>query len=397
MKVFTYTGKNKDGEIVHGEIEAENEMAAGRVLTSRDIFPISVVSDVSKGFSFLNRISLKEKVIIMRQLATMINAGLPISQSLKTLEMQTKKAGTKRVLASAVSDIEGGSQLSVAFSKFPEVFSQLDITLIASGETSGSLDKALLRMADQLEKAQSLIRKIRGAMVYPAFILVVVIAVVILMILFVMPQMDGLYQSFGAKLPFLTRMFIGMGKGLTKFGPLILLLLLGICTLVVYFVRKPAGKRVWDNVKLHLYGINILLIKLYMARFARTLSGLVSSGVPLLDSLAIVSRAIGNVVYADLVMEAAEKVKSGIALSEALKENPLIPPVVPQMISVGEKTGELDQMLQNLADYYEEEVDTAVKSISTLIEPIIIVVLGGTIALILLAIMMPIYQIGKIV
>lgn len=397
MKVFTYTGKDKNGEVIHGEIEAENEMAAGRILTSRDITPIHITADTEAKFSIFNRISLKEKVIIIRQLATMINAGLPIAQALKTLEMQTQKAAVKKVLASAVSDIEGGAQLSVAFARFPEVFSQLDLTLIASGETSGSLDKALLRMADQLEKQQSLLRKVRGALVYPSFILVVVIAVIIVMIVYVMPQMDSLYQSFGAKLPLLTRVFISMGKGMALYGPFILLFFLGLGIYIWFALKRPVGRRLGDKLKLHIYGINILLTKLYMARFSRTLSGLVASGVPLLDSLQIVSKAIGNTVYQDIIQESAEKVKAGVPLSDTLKENQLIPPVVPQMISVGEKTGELDGMLNNLADYYEDEVDVAVKAISNLIEPIIIVVLGGTVAVIMGAIMLPIYQIGRIV
>ncbi len=397
MNLYSYVGKDKDGEVVNGEIEAENEMAAGRVLSSREITPISVSSNRENGFSLLNRVSLKEKVIIMRQLATMINAGLPISQALKTLDMQTTKPSIKKVLQSTISDIEGGSPLSIAFAHFPEVFTQIDLTLIASGETSGSLDKALLRMADQLEKQQSLIRKIRGALVYPAFILGVVVVVVIVMIVYVMPQMDTLYQSFDAKLPLLTRIFISAGNGMSTFGPLVLLALVGISAYFIFAIRRPFGRKVWDNLKLKMPIINTLLIKLYMARFARTLSGLVSSGVPLLDSLSVVSKAIGNIVFQDMIMESSEKVKSGIALSEALKEYPLIPPVVSQMISVGEKTGELDGMLSNLADYYEEEVDVAVKSISNLIEPLVIVVLGGTVAVILIAIMMPIYQIGQIV
>lgn len=397
MKLFNYVGKDKNGEVAQGEIEAESEMAAARVLASRDIAPISITSEAQKGFSLFNRISLGDKVVLMRQLATMINAGLPISQSLKTLELQSKKDSIKRVLNSAIADIEGGSQLSAAFAKFPEVFSALDLTLIASGETSGSLDKALLRMAEQLDKQQALIRKVRGAMIYPAFIIVVVIVVVIVMITYVMPQMDSLYQSFNAQLPFLTRMFIAAGKFMGKFGIFVLLALAGVGVYIRYAIKTPGGRRVWDNLKLHLYGLNILLIKLYMARFARTLSGLVASGVPLLDSLAIVAKAIGNVVYYDLILESAEKVKSGIALSETLKDNPLFPPIVAQMISVGEKTGELDGMLTNLADYFEDEVDVAVKSISNLIEPIIIVVLGLTVGLILVAIMMPIYQIGRVI
>lgn len=397
MRIFNYTGKDKDGELIHGEIEAENEMAASRVLTSRDVTPITISGEAPTSFNLLNRISLKEKVLIIRQLATMINAGLPIAQALKTLETQNSKASIKKLLTQTNSDIEGGSQLSVAFSRFPEVFSQLDITLIASGETSGSLDKALLRMADQLEKQQSLLRKVRGALVYPSFILVVVIVVVIIMIVYVMPQMDGLYQSFGAKLPPLTRFFVASGKIIGKLGPVIILGVAGLSAYIYAAIKRPTGRKIWDNLKLHLYAIDTLLVKMYMARFSRTLSGLVSSGVPLLDSLNIVSKAVGNVVYQEIIMEAAEKVKSGIALSEALKERPEFPAVVPQMVAVGEKTGELDNMLSNLANYYEEEVDVAVKSISGLIEPVIIVLLGGTVAVILIAIMLPIYQIGKVV
>jgi type IV pilus assembly protein PilC len=333
----------------------------------------------------------------MRQLATMINAGLPIAQALKTLEMQSTTPSVKKILQSAVSDIEGGSQLSVAFAHFPEVFTQLDLTLIASGETSGTLDKSLLRMADQLEKQQSLMRKVRGALVYPTFILGVVVIVVVVMILYVMPQMDALYQSFNAELPLLTRIMISFGKNLAVFGPILLLLMIGISIYFYATIKRPTGRRIWDNLKIKTPPINNLLIKLYMARFARTLSGLVSSGVPLLDSLAVVSKAIGNVIFQDIIEESAEKVKAGVALSEALQKYPIVPPVASQMISVGEKTGELDSMLSNLADYYEEEVDVAVKSISNLIEPIIIVFLGGTVALILVAIMLPIYKVGTIV
>ena len=397
MRTFNYTGKDKDGTLIKAEIEAENEMAAARVLSSRDIVPINIQEKSQASLNIFNKISLKEKVVMVRQLATMINAGLPISQSLKTLEQQSKKGNIRKILSSAASDIEGGATLSSSFGMFPETFSQLDITLIASGETSGTLDKALLRMADQLEKQQSLLRKIRGALIYPIFVLVVVIAVVAVMLAYVMPQMEGLYSSFGAKLPILTRGMIGASHFLTKYSPIGLALILGLSAYIFFAIRRPFGRKIWDNTKLHIPAVNDLLIKMYMARFSRTLSGLVSSGVPLLDCLKIVSTAIGNVIYEEILIEAAEKVKSGIALSDTLKDNDLIPSVVVEMISVGEKTGELDSMLSNLADYFEDEVDNAVKNISGLIEPVMIVVLGVVVSVILLAIMMPIYQIGKIV
>lgn len=396
MIVFEYRAKDKNGQLLKGEVEAENRDEAAKVLMARDLFPIEIGQKQERAFGFLNKVSLKDKVILMRQLATMINAGLPISQSLKTLEAQTKKKNIKKIIEQVSSDVEGGSQLSVAFSRFPETFSPLEITLIASGETSGSLDKSLLRLAEQLEKQQSLIRKIRGALIYPAFVISVVVIVAALMIVFVMPQMESLYASFNSDLPFLTRAMIFIGKTLSKFAPFVFLLLLGVFIYARVAIKRPAGKKVWDNLKLKVYGLNILLKKVYMARMSRTLAGLIASGVPLLDSLSISADAIGNTVYKELLIKAAKKVKSGIALSEALRPEPLFPPAVSQMIAVGENTGELDSMLDNLAGYYEDEVDTTVQSISRLIEPILIVFLALVIGIFLVAIMMPIYQIGKI-
>ena len=396
MQLFTYTAKDKNGELLRGEIEAENENAAAKVLTSRDLIPISVEINQERTFSFLNKVSLKDKVVIMRQLSTMITAGLPIAQSLKTLEEQSKKSNIKKILAQTASDIEGGSQLSVALSRFPETFSALDITLIASGETSGNLDKSLARLANQLEKQQSLLRKIRGAFVYPSFVIAVVIIVAAIMVIYVMPQMESLYQSFDAQLPFLTRMMIGLSHFTARFAPFIIIILIGLGVWLRMFVKRPTGRKMWDNVKLNLYPINVLLQKMYMARMSRTLAGLIASGVPLLDSLAITSRAVGNVIYEAKIKAAAKKVKSGIALSETLKDDPLFPPVVPQMINVGERTGELDGMLENMANYFEEEVDNTVKSISNLIEPMVIVFLALIIGTMLVAIMMPIYSLGSV-
>jgi type IV pilus assembly protein PilC len=397
MQIFNYVAKDKNGEVHKGEIEAENEAAAAKVLSSRDLTPITIFIEQEGTFDFFNKVSSKDKVFIMRQLATMINAGLPIAQSIKTLEKQTTKKNVKKVLSQALSDIEGGSQLSQTLARFPETFTPLDITLIASGESSGNLDKALLRLADQLEKQRSLIKKVRSALIYPSFVVAVVIVVAAIMVIYVMPQMEGLYASFDADLPFLTRIMIATSNFLAKFAPFVIAILVGVAIYIRISIRRPAGRKVWDNTKLHIYAIKSLLVKMYMSRFARTLSGLVASGVPLLDSLNIVSRAIGNVVYEESIKEKSKKVKSGVALSETLKDNELFPPVVSQMIGVGEQTGELDNMLTNLADYYEEEVDSTVKSISSLIEPVIIVALAAIIGVMLVAIMMPIYQIGRIV
>jgi type IV pilus assembly protein PilC len=349
--------------------------------------------DQQTSFSLFNRISLKDKTIIARQLATMINAGLPIAQSLRTIQEQVANKKVQKMLEQVTGDIEGGSTLSVAFSRFPEVFSTIDITLVASGETSGTLDKALLSMAEQLEKEQSLMRKVRGAFIYPTFLLAVVVVVVVLMLIYVMPQMENLYSSFNITLPFLTKLFISISHILQKLGLFVILFIIGVILYIRYAISQSWGRRAWDNLKIKIPGVGELMKKLYMSRFAQTLSGLVGAGVPLLDALKIVSKAVGNVMYEELILEAAEKVKSGVALSVPLK-NEIFPPVVSEMVAVGEKTGELDAMLQNLADYFQEEVDAAVKNISELIQPVLIVVMGGLIAIIMLAILWPIYNFG---
>lgn len=394
MELFKYTAKDKSGALQKGDIEAENESAAAKVLVARDLFPISVYKEEGSSFSMFNKFSLRDKVVFARQLATMINAGLPITQSLQTMQNQAGKQNIKKILEQIVSDLEGGSTLSNAFSRFPDIFSPIDITLIRAGESSGTLDKALLKLANQLEKEQSLIRKVRGALVYPAFLVVAVIGVVALMVVYVMPQMETLYSSFDAQLPLATRILISTSHALSKIFPFIILATIGLVFYIRMAIRRPTGRRIWDSLKINIWGLNDLMKKLYMARFANTLSSLVASGVPLLDGLNITSKAVGNVIYQEIIQDAAEKVKSGIALSEPLKESPLFPAVVSEMVAVGEKTGELDSMLQNLADYFEEEVETIVKNLSNLIEPLMIVIMGGIIGVILIAIMMPIYGFG---
>jgi len=396
MREYTYTAKNKEGDLVKGFVEAENDTIAARLLIGKELVPIDISPKKEGGFSFFGRVSIKDKALFARQLATMINAGLPISQALGTLKEQTGNVKLKAIIETVSKDIEGGSQLSASLSKFPNVFKQIDLSLIATGEASGTLDKVLLRLADQTEKTYRINKKIRSAFTYPAFIMVVIVGVVALMVLYVMPQMESLYKSFDADLPFLTRMMIGLNYFLRRFGIFVLLAFGGALVLLSNFFKTPQGRRLWDNFKLGSPILGIFFQKVYVARFSRTLAGLVSSGVPLLDSLKIVSDAVGNVVFKNVIIDAAEKVKGGIPLSTPLRESEKFPLLVSQMISVGEKTGELDHMLDNLADYYEEEVDSLVKNFSTLLEPIIIVVMGLIVGVLLVAILQPIYGLSKV-
>lgn len=397
MAIFEYTAKDKSGKKYKGEIEAESESAVASILSSKDVFLIRAQEKRGSSFSFLNKISSKDKIQTIRQLASMINAGLPISKSIKVLEDQAKKKVLKKTLLQVYSDVEGGMQLSAAFSKLPDTFSELDIALIASGEASGSLNTSLLRLADQLEKQRSINNKIRGALIYPSVVLLVTITVTVLMLVVVVPQMQDLYRSFEVDLPFFTRILIGLSDFVSSYGLFALPFFAFFGVYFSFLLKTPKGKRFLDSLKINIWGVKIILIKLYMARLTRVLSGMISSGIPLVDSLEITSRSIGNVFYQEKIIEAAEDVRSGLALSVTMESKELFPGIVPQMIKVGEETGDIDGMLENMAIYFEEEVDDAVRNISSLIEPVVIVVLALIVLFMLLAILLPIYQVIRVI
>lgn len=397
MRNFSYTAKNKDGEIIKGQLEAQDESSAAKLLSSKDLFPVSIYVRDKTSFSFFNKVSLKDKSFFARQLSTTIGAGLPITQALTIIKDQIEKKAFRETVEGIIRDVEGGMQLSASMSKFENVFSGVEITLVSAGETSGTLDKSLMRMADALENDYKINRKIRSALAYPAFILFVVILVVVLMTVYVMPQMQGLYSSFNAKLPALTLAMLSISTVLQKVGLIVVALIVGIFLGLQYWVKRTdSGRLAWDTLKIKMPIINKFMMQIYAARFSRTMAGLIGSGVSIIDSLNITSRAIGNVIYRDYLLSASAKVKGGIPLSTPLKEGGLFPAIVPQMLLVGEQTGEIDNMLSRLADFFDEEVDSSVKSITSIIEPFIIVVMGGVVCIILVAIMLPIYSIGKI-
>jgi len=396
MISFIYTAKNNDGEFVKGQIEAQNESAAAKVLTSKSLFPIDITMKQESGLAVFNRVSLKDKVLFTRQLSATLAAGLPITQALETISEQTSTKALKDIIAKIVGDVEGGMQLSASFSRFPQVFTRIDIALVESGEASGTLDKVLIRLADSIEKDYKMIKKVRSALMYPLFILGVVALVVVLMTVYVMPQMENLYKDFDSKLPAITLMLLGISHFLASYGIFVIFVIVAIGAGLRYYVTTRSGRYLWDSMRLKTPILAPFLRSLYAARFSRTMAGLVGSGVSLLDSLSITASAVGNRVIADVIYEAAQDVKGGKPLSKPLRESEVFSPIVPQMISVGEQTGEMDAMFSNLADYFDDEVDNFVRSITSVLEPFIIVVMGGIVAVILVAVMMPIYNIGKI-
>ncbi len=399
MLTFEYTARNpKTGQKVKSQVQADNQQAAARLISEQGLSPIDIkaVNVSSKGFgNILKRVSSKDKVLFSRQLATLINAGLPLVQSLRNVAGQTQNKILKVIINQIITDVEGGTAFSAALSKYPTVFSRVFISMVAAGEVSGTLDKSLERLANQQEKDDEILRKVRGAMVYPIVVLLVMVVVVGFMIVKVLPAVEVMYKDMpGASLPFITRALLAVSHFITKFW-LYILIALGLSGFfLTKWARTLGGKQVIDKAKMRSWPVGTLFMKLYMARFSRTGATLISSGVPLLQMLDITGDAINNVHVEGSIKKAAEKVKGGKALSEALEGDPNILELVPSMLSIGEQSGQMEDMMNKVADYYEKEVDAAIKNIQTIIEPVMMIVLGVVAFTIVAAVLLPIYSLA---
>lgn len=398
---LAYDYKAKDvssGKIVHGTIQADTEASAANQLMKQNIVPInlSVNDGRGRGLAALgSRVSAKDRVIFTRQLSTMLNAGLPLAQSLATVEEQTQSRALKQIIGSVVSDVNGGQPLSKAFMKYPKVFSQVYTALVAAGETSGTLDKALERLANQEEHDSDMLGKIRGAMIYPAIVLVVIIFVIVFMLVMLVPQVASMYKEMKQELPIQTILLLAFTNFLINFWWLIIGGLGGLIFLMKQWIQTESGRKTWDTMKLNLPMFATLMRKLYMARFARTSQTLLASGVPMLEVLRISSDSVNNSIVKEEILRGRSKVKNGKPLSESISGEDYILPFVPQMIKIGETSGGIDTMLGKVADYYDKEVDAAIAGISTLIEPILMVCMGGMIAFIIFAVLIPIYGLAN--
>ncbi len=397
MLVFEYTARDpKSGRKVKAEVQAANEQAAAKLLNQQGLSPLEIKlkdDDSSNPISkYLHRVKAKDKILFSRQLSTLINAGLPLVQSLRSVAKQTQSKPLQVVINQVISDVEGGSALSIALGNHPDVFNRIYISLIAAGETSGTLDAALERIANQQEKDAEILSKVRGAMVYPAIVMLVMFVVVGFMIVKVLPQVEVLYEGLpDAKLPLVTTILLGLSHFIIDKWWLVLIILGVIVFFGSRWFQSVGGKRFADRFKMHAWPIGPLFMKLYMARFARTATTLVASGVPLLQVLEITGNAIDNVHIEASLTKAAEKVKGGKALSECLRGDENFLDLVPDMLSIGEQSGSMEAMLAKTADYYEKEVDNQIKTISTIIEPVLMVVMGVFAFIIVAAVLLPVY------
>ena len=401
MKKFNYQAKDgATNKMVHSVVQAESENAAAKLLLAQGFTPLSI-KEVDENSNFFDRITgritSKDKIVFTRQLATLIGAGLPLTQSLRTVLEQTENKRLRDVVESIVISVEGGKSLSDAFAKHANVFDKVFLALIAAGEASGTLDDSLKRVAMQQEKDAAMMSKIKGALTYPVIVLFVIFGVMAFMLVMVVPQVEKLYKDMNQNLPMLTQWMVNGANFLINYWWIVIIVLgIGIYFFMQY-LKTESGIKMADAFKLNVPMFGQLFRKLYMARFARTGQTLLSTGVAMLDMLRISSEAVNNVHIEAGITRAANKVKGGKALSVALKPEDYILPLVPQMIKIGEQSGKIDEMMGKAAQVYEDELDEQIKAISTLIEPVLMVVLAVVAGGMVGAILVPIYSLVNVI
>ncbi len=395
MKRYTYRATEKrTGKVIKGSIQAETERAAGKLLLDQGYVPDKLTEEGSKGLisKVQSRVPTKDRIVFTRQFATLIAAGLPLARSLKTAAEQASSKAMSAVIEDVSASVESGKSLSDSFAKHPDVFNDLYIALVAAGEMSGTLDVALTRLAAQDEKDANMISKIRGAMIYPAIIFVVIIVVLAFMMIEVVPEVRKLYEDMDKPLPGITEFLVGVSDFFSHFWWLVILILVIIGAAIRAFAKTDAGKRTFAEFKLNVPLFKALFQRLYMTRFARTMEMLLGTGVSMLDAIQISARATANYVIEHELLGASEKVKSGKALSDSIRDLDYFLPLVPQMINIGEQSGKIDEMLGKAAEIYENELEEKIAGISTMIEPILMVVMAGLIGIVIAGTLLPIYS-----
>lgn len=396
MKKFNYEARDQaTGKVVKSSIQADSETAAARLLIKQGFVPLSVKEQTGDGGLFggiTGRITTKDRVVFTRQLATLIGAGLPLSQSLHTVTEQTQNKQLQSIVQEISASVEGGRSLSESFAKHPKVFDEVFISLMAAGEMSGTLDQSMQRIAAQQEKDAATASKIKGALTYPLIVLVVIFGVMAFMLFTVVPQVEKLYEDLGKSLPFLTQIMVDGANFLIHFWWLVIVAGgIGIYFLLQY-LKTENGIKFKDSFKIKVPLFGKMFVRLYMARFARTSQTLLSTGVSMLDTLNITSRAVNNTLISQAIVRAADKVQGGKALSTALEPEEVIEPLVSQMIKIGEQSGRIDEMMGKVAQVYEDELDEEIRTISTAIEPVLMVILAVVAGGMVGAILFPIYS-----
>ncbi|MFH1667769.1 MAG: type II secretion system F family protein [Candidatus Komeilibacteria bacterium] len=400
MAVFHYR-VHKGEDISEGMVEAPNLEAASEILGDRGLSIISIeeVSSEGKKLSFnlaiFQKVKPKDIVVFSRQLSVMISATLPIVQALKILIKQTDNAYFKTVISEIADEVDGGQKFSIALGKHRKVFSNFYISMIKSGETSGKLDEVLQYLADQLEKDYDLRSKIKGAMIYPVFIISGLLVVGVIMMIFVIPKLTEMLTASGQELPIATRILIGTSSAMRNYWWLMLIVIIALVVGFRYLLKTKGGRKAWDLFLIKLPVFGKLFQRIYLVRFTRSLATLVIGGVPLTTGLKIVNEVVGNTAYQAVIEETIKTVEDGESVAKVMLESPIVPNLVSQMMSVGEKTGRLDEVLSKVAEFYSREIENIVANLTSLIEPFIMVMIGVAVGGMVAAIILPMYNLAN--
>lgn len=397
---FTYKAKNKKGEEQKGEITAENQEMAVAKLSKLELYVTDisgVKNDFFKSGFFKKKVSLKDKIIFTKEMAIMTRGGLSLIESLDSLKQQAENPEFKKVIGVTIEDVRGGMSLSKAFAKHPEVFSELYIAIVSSGERSGKLDDVLERLAEQLQKDYDLITKVKSAITYPIVIVTALFGTVILMLVFVVPKMKSIFDGMGVALPLPTRILLAMSGFVVNQWYVVLAVIIVLIILIRLWAKTQKGAFNIDKFKISVPIFGSITKKIYLARFARTTATLINSGLPMLDVIETDKTVVGNKFYLPIFNQISKDVESGIPLSAGIKKHKIFPVMISQMISVGEKSGKIDEILIQLADFYDKEVEASTASMASLIEPILIIIIGVGIGLAIISVIMPIYSLVNVI
>jgi len=396
MATFVYNVRDRSGKIFSGSMEGDSREVVVTRLREMNYYITSVNEKkknllLSTDITFLKRIKLRDMTIFYRQFATMVNAGLTLVSSLDILSEQVENASLAKIIKVIKADVEAGTTLAEAMSKKPQVFSELYISMIRAGEIGGVLDEILNKIADLMEKEFALRQKVKSAMSYPLFVAGAAVIMSIFMLAFILPQFVGVFKQFGGELPALTLFFVTLTVLFNKFWYIFFLVFAGLVFAIIAYIKTPNGKINFDKFKLGVPIFGEINRKTAVARFTRILGTLIKSGVPILEALTVSSNAIGNLVISESVLEAKTKIKEGQSISGPLKASGVFPPMVTQMIMVGEESGELEEMLINVAKFYDEEVDRAVERLTSIIEPVMMAFIALTVGTMIIAMYLPIF------
>ncbi len=405
MPLFAYTATNAKNDIIKGTIETVDKSGVLAALSKQGLRPLSIKPQSagirmpsSKGGFGTRHVKPNDLVMFTRELSAMVGAGVPLLRSLVSLEEHAESPALRKTLTAVIQDVENGDGIGDALAKHPNVFDDVYVNMVRAGEAAGILDDILKRLAMQQEKNATIRKKIKSAMTYPMVLVGITVIAFFGLMLFVIPQIGNILKDLGgedAELPALTQIMLSISDFIIHFWFIVIPAIIGGIIMLLRFIRTPKGKAIFHRILLRAPGVKTLVQKIAIARFARTFSALIGAGVAVLEALDVTAHAVGNVVYEEALMSAAEEVKNGVPLSSIIGQNPLFPAIVSQMLSVGEETGQTDTVLVKVADFYEEEVDVAIEGISSIIEPVMILFMGSMVGLIAASVMGPIASLSQ--